>query len=113
MHMATDAVERAASLIREARVSRHPLEPLPEDCRPADEADAYAVQAALNRQLTEAGFGSTSGHKIGCTTAVMQAYIGIDNPCAGEVFARQTHRRHGKFAVSDHLRVGVECEIAV
>jgi 2-keto-4-pentenoate hydratase len=107
------AVDRAASLIRAARLAGRPLEPLPEDCRPADETDAYRVQAALNGQLTAAGAGSLGGHKIGCTTPVMQAFLNIPNPCAGEVFARTVHRGQGRFRAADFLRVGVECEIAV
>ncbi len=107
------AVARSASLIRAARVGRIPLEPLPEDCRPGDEAEAYRVQDALHGQLVAVGAGPLGGHKIGCTTPVMQAYLGIANPCAGEVFARTVQRGIGRFRVADYLRVGVECEIAV
>jgi 2-oxo-3-hexenedioate decarboxylase/2-keto-4-pentenoate hydratase len=107
------AVERAAALIRGARTTRTPLEALPDDVRPRDEADAYAVQDALNRRLTVAGAGPTAGHKIGCTTPVMQAYLGIPNPCAGEVFARTLFRGRGRFVLAEHLRLGVECELAV
>lgn len=107
------AIERAATLIRRARLARVPLGPLPADCRPATERDAYAVQDALNRQLTDGGAGPLAGHKIGCTTAVMQAYLGIPNPCSGEVFGRTVHRRSGTFHLGNHQRLGVECEIAV
>jgi 2-keto-4-pentenoate hydratase len=111
--MDSRAVERAASWIRAARVGRLPLKPLPPDCRPADEADAYRVQEVLNAQLSSAGAGPLAGHKIGCTTPVMQAYLNIPNPCAGEVFARTVQHGHGRFTAADHLRPGVECEIAV
>jgi 2-keto-4-pentenoate hydratase len=111
--MDTASIERAASLIRASRMERRPMTPLPDDCRPSDEPDAYRIQAALNRQLSEAGAGPTTGHKIGCTTPVMQAYLGIPNPCAGEVFARTVFRGAGRLAVAEHLRLGVECELAV
>ena len=111
--MDSRAVERAASFIRAARVARRPLGALPADCRPADETDAYRVQEALNAQLTAGGAGPLAGHKIGCTTPVMQAYLKIPNPCAGEVFARSVQRGHGRFMAADLLRPGVECEIAV
>ena len=111
--MDDQAVERAASLICDARLARVPLEPLPEAWRPADLVDAYRVQAALNRALTARGAGPLAGHKIGCTTPVMQAYLGIPGPCAGEVFARTVHRGRGTFRTADHVRLGVECEIAV
>ena len=111
--MNPEAIERAAALIRAARVGLVPLDVLPSDCRPADEADAYAVQQVLNSQLTAAGHGPLAGHKIGCTTPVMQAFLNIPNPCAGEVFRRTVHRRHGTFRAAEFLRLGVECEIAV
>jgi 2-keto-4-pentenoate hydratase len=107
------AIDRAATLIRAARLARTPLEPLPEDCRPANESDAYLVQDALNVQLTAAGVGPLTGHKIGCTTPVMQAYLNIPNPCAGGVFGPTIHRGHGRFRAAESLRAGVECEIAV
>jgi 2-oxo-3-hexenedioate decarboxylase/2-keto-4-pentenoate hydratase len=106
-------IERAAAHIRASRTARRPLEPLPDDIRPASEDDAYAVQDALNRQLTAAGAGPVAGHKIGCTTPVMQAYLAIPNPCAGEVFAQTTFRGDGRFVTAEHLRLGVECELAV
>jgi 2-keto-4-pentenoate hydratase len=90
-----------------------PLEPLPEEVRPADLVDAYRVQATLNRLLTARGAGPLAGHKIGCTTPVMQAYLGIRGPCAGEVFALTIHRGTGRFRTNEHVRLGVECEIAV
>ena len=60
-----------------------------------------------------AGFGALAGHKIGCTTAVMQQFLGIANPCAGGVFAPTVRHGHGTFRHADFLHVGVECEIAV
>src|SRR4051812_1621650 len=39
--------------------------------------------------------------------------MNIPNPCAGEGFGRTVHRDVGRFLASDHLRPGVECEIAV
>src|SRR5260221_9567434 len=111
--MDDEAVERAARLILEARADRVALAPLPDDLRPTDERDGYRIQDALNGLLTAGGVDSAAGHKIGCTTAVMQAYLNIPNPCAGAVFARTVHRGTGTFRAADYVRVGVECEIAV
>ena len=113
MRVEPAAIERAAALIRVARLGRVPLDVLPADCRPSDEDEAYRVQEALNRQLTAAGEGPLAGHKIGCTTPVMQAFLNIPNPCAGEVFGRTVSLGHGTFRTADFLHVGVECEIAV
>ena len=62
--------------------------------------------------LWRPGAAPSVGYKIGCTTAVMQRFLGIDNPCAGGVLRRACSAR-GAFRHADFLRVGVECEIAV
>src|SRR5262245_50099734 len=104
---------RAATIRRDQRLSRTPIGALPEDCRPRDEPEGYAVQEALHRLLAATGLGPIAGHKIGCTTPVMQAYLGIRNPCAGSVHAGTAHRGEARVRHADYVRVGVECEIAV
>jgi 2-keto-4-pentenoate hydratase len=111
--MSAEAIERAAELLARARLDGSRLGGLPADCRPADMPTAYLVQDALHARLTAAGWGALGGHKIGCTTPVMQAFLGIDHPCGGGVFARTVCHRHGAFRHGDFRHVGVECEIAV
>jgi 2-oxo-3-hexenedioate decarboxylase/2-keto-4-pentenoate hydratase len=111
--MSAEAIRRAAGMIVRARLARQPFAGLPEDCRPPDEAAAYAVQDELHRQLSAAGQGTLAGHKIGCTTAVMQRFLKIGNPCAGGVFAPTVCQGQGRFRHADFLHVGVECELAV
>ena len=90
-----------------------PLERLPAELEPRNEADAYAIQDALHPLLANLGWGALVGYKIGCTTRVMQQYLDIPNPCAGAILASTVQHQHGRFAHSDFIRVGVECEIAV
>jgi 2-keto-4-pentenoate hydratase len=111
--MTPGAIAHAAALLCAARIERRRLGHLPDACRPPDEAAAYAVQDALHRGLVAAGHGPLAGHKIGCTTPVMQQFLNIANPCAGAVFAPTVQHRHGTFRHADFLHVGVECEIAV
>ena len=111
--MSAEAIRRAARLLARARLGRQRFAGLPADCRPPDEAAAYGVQDALHDELAAAGRGPRAGHKIGCTTAVMQRFLNIGNPCAGGVFASTVQHRHGRFRYADFLHVGVECEIAV
>lgn len=106
-------LERAADEIAHVRLTRGVLARLPDTLRPGDEAAAYRLQAAVNRRLAAAGWGSPVGHKIGCTTPVMQAFLGIPNPCAGEVFGPTVSDVAGAFRTADAIRLGVECEIAV
>lgn len=106
-------LERAADEIARVRLARCVLARLPDALRPGDEAAAYRLQAAVNRRLAAAGWGAPVGHKIGCTTPVMQAFLGIPNPCAGEVFGSTVFEVAGTFRTADAIRLGVECEIAV
>jgi 2-oxo-3-hexenedioate decarboxylase/2-keto-4-pentenoate hydratase len=107
------AIEKAATLLCQVRLERERLVRLPEDCRPDNEAEAYAVQDALHQMLGTAGYGEIAGRKIGCTTPVMQQFLGIRNPCAGGVFAPTVQQERGSFRHADFSRAGVECEIAV
>ena len=108
-----DYQRRAAQILLDARLRRLPIDQLPLECRPQDLLDGYAVQEALHDLLTAAGLGPVAGHKIGCTTPVMQAFLGIDHPCAGQVHEKAVHHRQAHVRHADYVRVGVECEIAV
>ena len=111
--MSGESIRRAARLLARARLERQRFPGLPADCRPPDEASAYAVQDGLHDELGAAGRGTVAGHKIGCTTAVMQRFLNIGSPCAGGVFAPTVQHEHGRLRHSGFLHVGVECEIAV
>ncbi len=111
--MDQDAIEEAARLLARARLEQAPLEALPEACRPGGEAEAYAVQARLHMAQQAAGLGARLGWKIGCTTPVMQSYMGIDHPCAGGIFATTLAEESGRYDFDGFCRVGVECEIVV
>jgi len=113
MDAGADRYHRAARLLRDQRLARTPIEPLPADCRPGAERDGYAIQEALHGLLTGAELGPVAGHKIGCTTPVMQAFLGIDHPCAGGVLAATVHHVEARVRYCDYVRVGAECEIAV
>jgi 2-keto-4-pentenoate hydratase len=102
----------AANIIAAARRHRTPLRPLAAAIAPQTEAEGYRIQEAL-AQLLAADFGARVGYKIGCTSAVMQQYIGIPHPCGGNVFANGVHASGASLAAADFVRVGVECEIAV
>ncbi len=106
-HCATQAAE----YLWARRQATGIVSPLPAHCRPAGLADAYEVQRALHRQ--GGGTGCLAGYKIGCTTKVMQAYISIDEPCAGGVFANTVHGSGAVLPMSAFVRPGVECELAV
>jgi 2-keto-4-pentenoate hydratase len=105
-----DKILKAAKAIALARRNRAPLAAL--ELPPADETEGYQVQRALHDLLLPHA-GTLVGYKIGCTSQVMQDYIGIPHPCAGGVFQKGVHDSGARLAAADYVRVGVECEIAV
>lgn len=113
MSLPADAIERAAATLATLRTGLVPIDELPDGERPGDLEDAYRIQDRLNRRLAVAGWGDEAGAKIGCTTPVMQAYLGIPHPCAGALFATMVRWGEGVFARDGLRRPGVECEIAV
>ena len=105
-------IQAAADEIARARLAGAPLAPLDPSLRPPDEAAGYAVQAAVHERLLPS-IGPRVGYKIGCTTLVMQQYLGIPSPCAAGVFEKGVHASGVTLSFDGYRRVGVECEIAV
>jgi len=106
--MDAEATKQAGLRIAEGRRDRVAHTPLPTACQPTTVLQGYTVQAASHRALVEFGFGTVVGHKIGCTTPVMQDYMGIDHPCGGSIFDKQVHESPADLALSDYVRIGVE-----
>jgi 2-keto-4-pentenoate hydratase len=110
--MTGDAVLAAAQAIAAARRAHRALEALPVELQPEHEAAGYLVQRAVH-DLLAPDLGDLVGYKIGCTSKVMQDYLGIPHPCAGGVFGGGVHETGVVLRARDFIRVGVECEIAV
>ncbi|MGY8961755.1 MAG: 2-keto-4-pentenoate hydratase [Alphaproteobacteria bacterium] len=115
--MTPDAIEAAAAILSDLRWRTNgqtaPLDDLPEACRPQSLDEAYAVQDALRARLSAHGLGPQTGWKIGCTTAVMQAYLDIPHPCAGTLYQQGWYCGRATLNASDYFQLGLECEIAV
>jgi 2-keto-4-pentenoate hydratase len=107
-----DKTLEAAKAIAAARRDRVPLQALAAEIAPSDEAGGYRIQDAVHVMLA-GDMGPLVGYKIGCTSAVMQRYLGIPHPCGGGVFSRGVHSSGVSLRHCDFVRVGVECEIAV
>jgi 2-keto-4-pentenoate hydratase len=74
-------------------------------------AFAYRTQEAL-WPLIAPGAG-LAGWKIGLTTPRMQAMCGIDEPIVGAVLDGRIQASPGRLAFADHVRPGLESEIAL
>jgi 2-keto-4-pentenoate hydratase len=108
-----ETVARAARILGEHRLSRRRFSALEPALRPSDEDGAYAIQDELHAMLSRAGLGPVAGHKIGCTTRVMQEFLRIPNPCAGAVFASTVYSSPAVISHAEYVRPGVECEMVV
>jgi len=114
MSLSDVSLGHAARLIQRGRANPPtPIGHLPEECRPQDVAEAMAIQDAVHELLTARGQGRIVGTKIGCTTQVMQEYLGMEHPCGGGIFDRTVRHVEDRFDYDSFLHVGVECEIAV
>lgn len=105
--------ERAAAVLADRRIAGAVVTALPAALRPLDIADAAAIRDSVHGLLASSRLGRRIGWKIGCTTAVMQAYLGIGEPCAAGLFEGTRHRSPAMLRAGDFRRIGVECEIAI
>ncbi len=103
----------AATYLVQASEARQRLPGLPDALRPADMATAYQIQSAAQDSLIAAAGSTVAGYKIGCTTAVMQAFLRIPSPCFGIMAAQKIFSSPARLNHAEFLHVGVECEIAV
>ena len=111
--METAAIAKAVAALVENRLNPGPFPGLAESQRPNGLQEAYDLQETLNLALTNAGLGSRIGHKIGCTSKVMQEYMNIPHPCSGGIFETTIFQESISQSADAYHRVGVECEIAV
>jgi 2-oxo-3-hexenedioate decarboxylase/2-keto-4-pentenoate hydratase len=107
--MNEESARAAAALLARNRQARTRFAGLPAHLTPQTVADGYRVQDHVHAALG----GALAGHKIGCTTRVMQTYLNIDQPCAGRIFADDVHHGDARLRHDAYVRPGVECEIAV
>lgn len=102
--------EIAARELVNSRIQKIPIEALSSKYSLVTEVDGYEVQSLVNHLLSDT-LGPVLGHKIGCTTPVMQSFLGISQPCAGEIFESTVYHRAARVSRSDFVKLGVECEI--
>ncbi len=86
---------------------------LPAALKPADDGEAYQIQAGVAERLIAAGRGPQVGWKIGVTTPQMRAHLGIEAPIGGAVLAAGRHEPGATVATAEFTRLGIECEIAM
>jgi 2-keto-4-pentenoate hydratase len=106
------AARRAAEKLLAEHKANVTFKPFGAPDRPATIADAYDIQDRYVA-LLRSEHGTDVGHKVGLTSAPMQAFCGIDHPIAGVVLASRVHRSGAAVRRADFGRLGLEFEIAI
>ena len=73
--MDQSSIIQAAKELVANRLRRAAFKGFSETTAPDDEPTAYKIQTEIHKALSKHGFGWLAGHKIGCTTPVMQAFL--------------------------------------
>jgi len=84
------------------------LESLPADLLPDSRAEAYAVQACIERETAAPLFG----WKIAATSLAGQQHIGVDGPLAGRLLAERVIADGGVCPLDNNLMRVAEMEFA-
>lgn len=83
----------AAEVLRAAESRRSPVRPLTETFDGIGAQDAYEIQLINIRHRVETGGARVTGHKVGLSSPVMQAMMGVDEPDYGHLLdAMELHQ---------------------
>src|SRR5262247_2073039 len=107
---AIDAAARVCLDMLRTRTRYHPLDA---SVRRAPLDDAYRIQTALHRLMTESGRGHIAGWKIAVTSKAMQQMTGVDQPVAGAIFSSVILASGTRVSLAAYHHLGIEFEVAV
>lgn len=80
--------------------------------KPANMAEAYAIQSALYDMMRkEDRFTEFGGHKVALTSPAIQAMCGVSEPAYGAVFKEFIHANNHAVDMNDFIRFGIEFEV--
>lgn len=111
MTLPAGAIDHAAQLLEDARITGRPVSPVTERHPEMDVADAYAIQQVNLARRLAAG-RTLIGHKIGLTSAAMQTLLGVDEPDFGYLLDDMDVSRHDPISMERLLQPRVEAEVA-
>jgi 2-keto-4-pentenoate hydratase len=84
------------------------LDALPQDLLPGSRAEAYQVQACIERHTSQPLYG----WKIAATSIAGQTHIGVDGPLAGRILAERVIEEGGSCPLGNNLMKVAEMEFA-
>ena len=103
-------IQRAARLLADQYRDRMWFT-LDEGSAPRTIDEAYAVQEAFQDIMSQHR-GPIAGYKIAYTTATIQQSVGVSEPGAGVILAKNVYHSPVTLPSADYLRLGIECEVA-
>ncbi len=106
--MLQPAMDHAAQILKQLRLSQQLIDDLPAECQPNTIADAYAIQDRLAELLGE----DVGGWLVGCTNPAIQRQLGLSEPYAARVFASSLFQSPARLRLPGTLRVVLEVEFA-
>jgi 2-keto-4-pentenoate hydratase len=108
MALSRTALVSAADILMDARRNVTTLEALPEDCRPANLAEGYAIQDDIRARWGD----RIAGWKVGATAKAVQEKFGTNEPFAGPFFVRDTVATPGRVSAKRFTHRAIESEFA-
>jgi 2-keto-4-pentenoate hydratase len=104
-------LDEAAGRLLDAARNRVPCSPIRALIGPDDIDAAYAVQQRVIAAATTAG-ATVIGRKIGLTSRVVQAQLGVDRPDFGVLLDDMRREETTPVAITDLLQPRIEAEVA-
>ncbi|MFD7263913.1 2-keto-4-pentenoate hydratase [Streptomyces sp. NPDC059874] len=101
----------AAEVLRAAERRRAPVRPLTELYEGIDAQDAYEIQLLNVRHRTHTEGARVTGHKVGLSSPVMQAMMGVDEPDYGHLLDAMELREDTPVPAAAYCAPRVEVEV--
>jgi 2-keto-4-pentenoate hydratase len=112
--MEASSIDRAVAALIGARRDHRRIDALPDGSQPADEAEAYAIQAAhAEAMLDLMGGGTRVGYKAGCTNVTAQAQLGLSAPFRGMLLSPFVRTSPTEISCEAGFMRMIEAELAI
>ena len=109
--MDSQELDRAATLLMQARLDRRRIAALPDDCRPTEGPWAYDIQDRYVDLMLDHYGGSIVGYKAGCTNVTAQQQLGLSSPFAGPLLSPFVLTSPAVISTNDGFMRMIEAEI--
>lgn len=106
--MNQEQVDEAASILLNNWMHSQQISELPNNCRPSNRVEGYAVQA----RMAELSGQEVSGWKIAATSAGGQKHIGVDGPLAGRLLENRVVLSEAQLPLGNNQMQVAEAEFA-